>query len=119
MKEKRSLLASFVTCLGKRKKSVSLCMDPYSSPGWQAIDNDKVPSVEKLFRKKTGAAGGFRCTAVSKWHVCYIRGPWMSAGKRALTHTSFLIQPDNKSGESIIIISGILAVVPNINSCVK
>lgn len=119
VKGKRSLSASFVRCLRKRKKSVSLCMDPYGSPGWQAIDNDKVPSVKKLFWKKTGAAGGFRCTAVSKWHVCHIRGPWMPAGKRDLTHTSFLTQLDNKSGESIMIISGILAVILNINSCVK
>lgn len=94
-------------------------MDPYSSLGWQAIDNDKVPSVERLFWKKTGAAGGFCCTAVSKWHVCHIRGPRISGGKRALTHTSFLTQLDSKSGESVIIISGILAVTPNINTCVK
>lgn len=59
MKGKMSLLASFITCLRKRKKSISSCIDPYGSPGWQAIDNDKVPSVKKLFWKKTGAAGGF------------------------------------------------------------
>lgn len=114
-----SLLASFITCLGKRKKSISPCMDPYGSLRWQAIDNDKVPSVMKLFWKKTGAAGGFHCTAISKWHVCHIRGLWRSAGKRALTHTSLLTQLDNNSGESIVIISGILAVILNINSCVK
>lgn len=69
MKKKRLLLAGFVRYLGKRKKNVILCTDPYSSPGWQAIDNDKVPSVKKLFCKKTEAAGGFCCITVSKM-VC-------------------------------------------------
>lgn len=119
MRGKRSLLASFVRCLRKKKKSVSLCMDPYGSLEWQAIDNDKVPSVKKLSWKKIRAAGGFCCTVVSKWHICCIRSPWLSATKRALTHISFLTQLDNRNGLSIIIISGILAVILNINSCVK
>jgi len=65
VKGKRLLLASFVRCLRNRKKSVSLCVDPYCSLGWEAIDNDKVPSVKKLFWKKSEATGGFHCTAVS------------------------------------------------------
>lgn len=100
MKGKRLLLTSLVQCCRKRKESVSPCMDPYGSLGWRATDNGKMPSVEKIFWKKTGAAGGFHCTAVSKWHICHIRGPSMSAGKCGLIQTSFLTQLDNKSGES-------------------
>lgn len=49
-----------------------------------------------------------------------ISGPWMSAGKHALTHTNFLTQQDNVCLYiKAIIISGILAVILNINSCVK
>lgn len=112
-------MAGFVRCRRKGKKSVSPCMDPYGSLGWQATDNDKMPSVKKLFWKKTRAAGGFHCTAVSKWHIWHIRGPSMSAGKCGLIHTSFLTQLDNKSGESVIIILGIPSGILNRNSCVK
>lgn len=119
MKGKRLLLASFVRCRRKRKKSVSPCVDPHGSLGWQATDNNKMPSVKKLFWKKTGAAGGFHCTAASKWHIWHIRGPSMSAGKCGLTHTSFLTQLDNKSGELMLIILGISSVILNRNGCVK
>lgn len=66
MKKKRSLLAAFVRYLGQRKRNIILCMDPYSSPGWQAIDNVKVPSVRRPVWKKTGAAGGYCYITVSK-----------------------------------------------------
>lgn len=116
VKGKRLLLATFVRCRRKRKKSVSPCMDPYGSLGWQTTDNDKMPSVKKLFWKKTGAAGGFH---FSKWHIWHTRSPSMSWGKYDLTHTSFLTQLDNKSGESMIIISGIPSVILDRNICVK
>lgn len=75
VERKRLLLASFVRCRRKRKRSVSPCVDPYGSLGWWATDNDKMPSVKRLFWKKTGAAGGFHYTAVGKWHIWHIKGP--------------------------------------------